>query len=197
MTTVKSESVWYEEVDRGLKKLVQQVLGNIPVVFTPNRENTITDNKNPYKPQIYPYVRIVHLGETFDTIRYNREDSIVHRSKEDNQLTFQKSAKPYNLHYQFEIITNKQTDSNNLTRLWNFEVIDKHNLDVLDKSGNARNCFMTRTVATSVIEGHQKDDKIFRNIYRYNIRVELDEIRTYDVPMVAEVDLQIYNLIPN
>ena len=189
-TTIKSESVWYEEVDRGLKKLVQQVLGNIPVVFTPNRENTINDNSNPYKPQTYPYVRIVHLGETFDATRYNRQDSVTKRHTSENRATLRKSAKPYNLSYQFEIITNKQTDSNNLTRLWNFEVLDKYNLDVLDKSGKARNCFMTRTTATSILEGYQKDDKIFRNIYRYSIRVELDEAITYELPMITSVNLQ-------
>ena len=71
-----------------------------------------------------------------------------------------------------------------------FEVIDKYNLDVLDKSGNPRNCFMTRTVATTITEGDQYDDKIFRNIYKYKIRVELDEQITYTVHMVTNVNLQ-------
>ena len=106
------------------------------------------------------------------------------------EATLSKSAKPYNLSYQLEIISNKQGESNDLTRLWNFEVIDKYNLDVLDKSGNPRNCFMTRTVATTITEGDQYDDKIFRNIYKYKIRVELDEQITYTVPMVTNVNLQ-------
>lgn len=186
----KSESVWYEEVDRGLKQLVKNVLGDIPVVFTPDRKDNVDGVSNPYKRPSYPYIRIQHLGEAFDPKRYSREDVVIATDPSNREATLSKSAKPYNLNYQFEIITNKQGDSNDLTRLWNFEVIDKHNLDVLDKSGNKRNCFMTRTVATSVTEGDQYDDKIFRNIYKYKIRVELDEQIVYNVPMVTNVNLQ-------
>lgn len=187
---LKSESVWYEEVDRGLKQLIKNVLGDIPVVFSPDRKASVDSVSNPYKRPSYPYVRIQHTGESFDPIRYNRQDEVVSTNLANKKATLSKSAKPYNLNYQLEIISNKQGESNDLTRLWNFEVIDKYNLDVLDKSGNPRNCFMTRTVATTITEGDQYDDKIFRNIYKYKIRVELDEQITYTVPMITNVNLQ-------
>lgn len=187
---LKSESVWYEEVDRGLKQLIKNVLGNIPVVFSPDRKASVDNVSNPYKRPSYPYVRIQHIGEAFDPTRYNRQDEVVSTNPSNKEATLSKSAKPYNLSYQLEIVSNKQGESNDLTRLWNFEVIDKYNLDVLDKSGNPRNCFMTRTVATTITEGDQYDDKIFRNIYKYKIRVELDEQITYTVPMVTNVNLQ-------
>ena len=186
----KSESVWYEEVDRGLKQLVKNVLGDIPVLFSPDRKANLDGVSNPYKRPSYPYVRIQHTGEVFDPTRYNRQDEIISTDVGTKKVTLGKSAKPYNLSYQLEIVSNKQGECNDLTRLWNFEVIDKHNLNVLDKSGNPRNCFMTRTVATTVIEGDQYDDKIFRNIYKYKIRVELDESVTYTTPMATNVNLQ-------
>ena len=74
---LKSESVWYEEVDRGLKQLVKNVLGDIPVIFSPSRKDSVDNIGNPYKRPSYPYVRILHVGETFDPIRYNRQDEVV------------------------------------------------------------------------------------------------------------------------
>lgn len=184
-----SQSVWYEEVDRGLKQLVKKTLGDIPVIFTPNRDSNLDGKENPYSKPTYPYVRILHLGEAFDPVRFSRNDILLSTDPENNQAIIGKSARPYNLNYQIELIANKQLISNDITRLWNFEVIDKYNLDVLDKSGNPRNCYMTRTVATTVMEADQLDDKIFRNIYKYKIRVELDEQITYTVPMVTSVNL--------
>lgn len=188
-TKTKSESVWYEEVDRGLKNLVQRILGDIPVKFTPNRKDGIDNKDNPYSKPSYPYVRIIHLGETFDQKRYDPKDKVISKDTDTKKVRLSKSAKPYNLNYQFEIISNKMGECNDLTRLWNFEVSNRYNLDVVDKSGNPRNSFMTKTVATSIIEGEQNDDKIFRNIYKYTIRVELDERMTYILPLVTEVNL--------
>ena len=87
-------------------------------------------------------------------------------------------------------ITNQQVLGSIMKHPQFLSEVDKYNLDVLDKSGNPRNCFMTRTVATTITEGDQYDDKIFRNIYKYKIRVELDEQITYTVPMVTNVNLQ-------
>lgn len=183
-----SSSVWYDEVDRGLVALVKKVLGkDITVAFSPNRKETLQDPKQPYKRPKYPYVRIVHITDKFDRKRYNKDTVVVDVDKDTSQATVGVSAKPYILTYQFEIVTDKLSDLNRLTRLWNFSVLDKHNLDVVDSGGTPRTCYMSRTIATEIIDSDQKDDQVFRNIQKYKIRVEIDEDITYKVPMATKI----------
>lgn len=186
--TTKSESVWFEQVDRGIIDLVHKVLGkNIPVLFNPDTKN----GSKAYTRPSYPYVKVTHIGESFDRTRYNEHDKVINTNGEDKRATLSVSAKPYNLNYQFEIITNKMADKNRYSMLWSFNVQDRHNLDVLDISGTKRNCFMTKTISTTIEEDTQNDDKVYRNIYKYKIRVELDENITYEAPIVTKVNLQL------
>lgn len=185
-----SSSVWYDEVDRGLVALVKKVLGkDVTVAFSPNRKETLQDPKQPYKRPKYPYVRIIHITDKFDRKRYDKDAVLVSVDKENSQATMGVSAKPYMLTYQFEIITDKLSDLNRLTRLWNFSVLDKHNLEVIDSGGTHRTCYMSRTIATELMDSEQKDDQVFRSIHKYKIRVEIDEDITYKVPMVTKIDL--------
>lgn len=184
-----SNSVWYEEIDRGLINLVKLTLGpKIPVIFTPDVNSTVLQEEK-YAKVTYPHVRIIHLGETFDTNRYNKADVQESLDEKTGIATMSESAKPYTLSIQLELVTDKVKDSNTLTRMWCNKVLKHHNLDVIDTGGTPRKCYMYRTINTQ-IESKQNDMKVFRNIYKYKIWVELDEGETKEVQTFLTINLQ-------
>lgn len=189
---LKSHTVWYEEVDRGLVKLLKSIFKDVPIKFYRDRKDDLDPSTNPYTRPSYPYIRIIHLSEQFDKERYNRNYApVLGKDLASKKVTIGVPSKPYILNYQIEIITDKMSDKNRLTMLWNSYFIDVNSLEVLDMSGEPRKCPMIKSVNTTLEQKSQKDSIIFRSIFKYKIKVEIDEPITRTEPMVTSVKLEI------
>lgn len=175
-----SNTVWYEQVDIALIKLIHKVFGeDMKVRF--RGEDDFTDNS-------LPYVAIQHLGETFDLFRY--DSNPVRLRDEEGYTVLEESAKPYTLHYQLTLTTDKITQMNYMSMLWNNEVTDYYNLDVVDMGGTTRSCYMRlegRPIQQS--EG-LNEDRMFSSTYSYKIWVEIDESKSYTKPLVTTVEIK-------
>lgn len=172
-----SATVWYEQVDTALIKLIKRAFGdNINIRFRS------PDDFNDSKP---PYVGITHLKEKFDRKRY--DETPIRVSRQNNTITLEEAAKPYNLEIQVDIVTDSITDMNRMSMLWQNTVIDRHNLDVLDMSGNPHNCYMRLVAKNTNSEQSSNEDRSFINSYVYRIRVEIDECKVYECPMVTDI----------
>lgn len=175
-----SNTVWYEQVDIALITLIKQVLGEDMIVKFRGEDD--------FKDDQVSYVSIQHMGETFDVFRYDSKPVVT--SKEQGIVTLEDSAKPYTLNYLITLVTDKITHMNRMSMLWNNEVTNHYNLDVLDMGGTPRSCYMRlegKPVQQS--EGY-KEDRIFTNTYSYKIWVEIDECKSQTKPVVTTVILK-------
>lgn len=173
-------TVWYEQVDIGLINLINEAFNSrVPIRFR---------SEDDFVELSYPCILITHLWESFDRYRY--DDRLVNIGlDENNNVVREKSAKPYTLNYQVELLTTSITDMNELTVIWNDTFIDFNNLDVEDVSGNKRNCFMKLKNKTSSSEGSSDENRIFKRIYTYEIKVEIDTGIKYITPSVQHMDI--------
>ena len=179
---MSSKSVWYEEVDRGFIALIKKVLGdNIPIHFTPN-VNTGTK-------VAYPLVKIHHLGEKFDQYRYDPTPVTTRIDYETKRVVRESSAKPYTLSYQIDIVSTSKGKLNDLSLKWRAFLEPHFNLEVKDKSGEPRSCYVITTNSVQVTEQEQNDLILYRSIYRFDIKVELDEVIESTTPVVTKVDI--------
>lgn len=184
-----SANVWSEEVERGLK---QEILNTVfyltdTGIKAPLTEDMVfvRDPEEDLREEQIPCVTITPLYNRFDARRYNPNPVIMSRNDEENLLTMQDSAVPFNLFYQIDFWSRYKEDINLMTSTWLRKHFRQFNLKVVDDGGTERssNAIMNESLRESDLLKNQK--RLFHSIISYVIWVELDDEVGYNVHMVA------------
>lgn len=185
-----SANVWSEEVERGLK---QEILNTVfyltdTGIKAPLTEDMVfvRDPEEDLREEQIPCVTITPLYNRFDARRYNPNPVIMSRNDEENLLTMQDSAVPFNLFYQIDFWSRYKEDINLMTSTWLRKHFRQFNLKVVDDGGTERssNVIVNEPLRESDLLKNQK--RLFHSIISYVIWVELDDEVSYNVHMVAE-----------
>lgn len=188
-----SANVWSEEVERGLK---QEILNTVfyltdTGIKAPLTEDMVfvRDPEEDLREEQIPCVTITPLYNRFDARRYNPNPVIMSRNDEENLLTMQDSAVPFNLFYQIDFWSRYKEDINLMTSTWLRNHFRQFNLKVVDDGGTERssNVIVNESLRESDLLKNQK--RLFHSIISYVIWVELDDEVGYNVHMVAERNL--------
>lgn len=188
-----SANVWSEEVERGLK---QEILNTVfyltdTGIKAPLTEDMVfvRDPEEDLREEQIPCVTITPLYNRFDARRYNPNPVIMSRNEEENLLTMQDSAVPFNLFYQIDFWSRYKEDINLMTSTWLRKHFRQFNLKVVDDGGTERssNVIVNESLRESDLLKNQK--RLFHSIISYVIWVELDDEVGYNVHMVAEGNL--------
>ena len=188
-----SANVWSEEVERGLK---QEILNTVfyltdTGIKAPLTEDMVfvRDPEEDLREEQIPCVTITPLYNRFDVRRYNPNPVIMSRNDEENLLTMQDSAVPFNLFYQIDFWSRYKEDINLMTSTWLRKHFRQFNLKVVDDGGTERssNVIVNESLRESDLLKNQK--RLFHSIISYVIWVELDDEVGYNVHMVAERNL--------
>lgn len=139
-----SRSIWFSNVDRGFKKMLQSIvkLPNldgervpVPVVIRKPEEE--------FKVDQYPVISIYNLYSRLDTSRYSEFDTItIKRDYESNIIYQSKPSIPFNLQYQIDFWGLYQQDMNEMTLRWLSAVGRDFNLPVVDNAGDERDVYV-------------------------------------------------------
>lgn len=187
-----SASVWYDEVDAGLLKELQQTvrIKNSGGFLVPMRDEAFVVRKpeEEFSFETFPCVSIYNLSSKYDPTRHNPETVVVSRDITNKVAIVEDSAIPFNLSYQIDFWAKYQSDMNSMIKTWLRNHFRQFNLTVIDDGGakSSCNCIMKGDVKKSdlVLGG----ERLFHSIINLLIWVELnDEIR-YNVPMVIKVN---------
>lgn len=185
-------SVWVEEVDRGLYNLIKQIVkypdyNNTPIDVTPTFPLDATDIKDIELPTVI----IKHIGETFDMDRYDPNNTLVTVSTTQTKVIREDLAKPYNLNYQLDFISEYKEDMNMMTKYWSAIVGKRYMLPVTTVDGQPMTCYMYLVKPPSVMNQQKGDLALFRTIMLYDIKVELDLGVSTESDIVTGVNLDI------
>ena len=192
-----SANVWSEEVERGLK---QEILNTVfyltdTGIKAPLTEDMVfvRDPEEDLREEQIPCVTITPLYNRFDARRYNPNPVIMSRNEEENLLTMQDSAVPFNLFYQIDFWSRYKEDINLMTSTWLRKHFRQFNLKVVDDGGTERssNVIVNEPLKESDLLKNQK--RLFHSIISYVIWVELDDEVGYNVHMVAEREILVQN----
>lgn len=192
-----SANVWSEEVERGLK---QEILNTVfyltdTGIKAPLTEDMVfvRDPEEDLREEQIPCVTITPLYNRFDARRYNPNPVIMSRNEEENLLTMQDSAVPFNLFYQIDFWSRYKEDINLMTSTWLRKHFRQFNLKVVDDGGTERssNVIVNESLRESDLLKNQK--RLFHSIISYVIWVELDDEVGYNVHMVAEREILVQN----
>ena len=171
-----SANVWSEEVERGLK---QEILNTVfyltdTGIKAPLTEDMVfvRDPEEDLREEQIPCVTITPLYNRFDARRYNPNPVIMSRNDEENLLTMQDSAVPFNLFYQIDFWSRYKEDINLMTSTWLRKHFRQFNLKVVDDGGTERssNVIMNEPLRESDLLKNQK--RLFHSIISYVIWVE-------------------------
>lgn len=185
-----SANVWFEEVEKGLK---EEILNTVKYLTTMGTIEPVTDKmvfvrdpEEDLREEQIPCVTIAHIFNRFDARRYNPNPVIMGKNEEENLLSMQDSAVPFNLTYQIDFWSRYKEDINTMTRTWLMKHFRQFNLKVIDDGGVERssNVLLNESMKSSDLIKNQK--RLFHSVISYVIWVELDDEVGYNVHMVAD-----------
>lgn len=170
-------SVWLEEVDKALVDLITSTLTYID--GEGNTKSIVPSfplNSTDFNELSLPTVVIKHLGQQFDMYRYdsNHTQIVTSYDMDKSTMTFEESAKPYTLNYQLEFITEYKEDMNRMLKYWQNFIPKRYMLPVTDCEGGKRECYMLLVKPPVTLDQQKGDIKIYRTVFVYDIKVELD-----------------------
>lgn len=176
-----SDSVWFEQVDIALMRLLGKVIQidgkPVKVVIRKPDEDFIEED--------YPLVSIYNLYDRFSKNRYSPEPVVVSHNEGDNSLILEESALPYDLFYQIDFWSTLQSDMNSMTKQWKKFSKFWFNLDVFDESGKPRSCFVLSRNDFNKADLMKSGKRLFHSFGTYKVQVELDgNVRT-KAPMLT------------
>lgn len=181
-----SESVWFEQVDSALMKLLRTVIQidgkPVKVVIRKPDED--------FSEEDYPIVSIYNLNDRFSKERYSPEPVVVYRDVNSNQLVIEESALPYDLFYQIDFWANLQSDMNSMTKQWKSYSKRWFNLDVVDESGKPRSCFVLSQNDFNKSDLLSGGKRLFHSFGTYKVQVEIDDNIQTEVPVVTTVEVK-------
>ena len=187
-------SVWLEEVDLGLKTLINSIvkypdLNGVPVPVEPIFPLDSADLKDLELPTVI----IHHLGETFDMYRYNpnHQEIVVGYNEEKSLAYIEPLAKPYTLHYQLDFVSEYKEDMNLMLKLWHGNISKRYNLPVVSAEGEKTTCYMYLVQPPKTLNQQKGDKKLYRTVFLYDIKVELDIGTRRESKVAINVNLDI------
>lgn len=191
MSVVRSETVWFEQVDTALLKHIRGIVKiansfgdptTIPVKIRKPDED--------FKIEEYPCITVYNLYSSRDEFRYYPDMVVVEKDIENKKIIEEKGAIPYNLFYQIDFWSRSQSQMNEMTRQWLGHHPDKSfNLPVKDVSGNDRDCFVIVTEDLKKSDVLTSDNRIFHSFITYKIWVEIDERIRSEGNLVTEISI--------
>lgn len=186
----RSESVWFEQVDRAFIHYIRSivklpdsrgVLHPVPV--------TVRKPDEDFKIESYPCITLYNLYSQRDEIRYCPEPVVVSRNMETKTIIEESNAIPYSLYYQLDFWSRQQSHMNEMTRLWLGHCPDKcFNLPVTDVSGIERDSFVLLTDGLKKSDELSGTERTFHSILTYRVWVELDERIAVEKPMIITIE---------
>ena len=171
-----SETVWYEQIDKGLIELIKRIvklrtvegdLVSVPVFIRKPENDFIIDE--------YPCVTIYNLYTEFDKVRMDNRKVVVERDIPNNRLILEETSIPYSLYYQIDFWSKYQSEMNEMLMKWLGNVSRDFNLEVQDMSGNSRSCYMLlkdNMKKSDILDG---TERLYHSMTTYRIYVEIDE----------------------
>ena len=176
-----SESVWFEQVDSALMKLLRTVIqiDGKPVKVVIRKPDEDFNNED------YPVVSIYNLYDRFSKIRYSPEPVVVSKDVATNSAVVEESALPYDLFYQIDFWAVLQSDMNSMLKQWKSFAPFWFNLDVLDESGNPRSCFVISRNDFNKSDLMKEGKRLFHSFGTYKVQVEIDDNKTATLPMLT------------
>ena len=187
-------SVWLQEVDQGLYDLITSVVTypdenglSIPV------EPIFPLDSADLKDLELPTVIIRHLGETFDMDRYdpNHTEIVVGYNEEKTVAYLENMAKPYILQYQLDFVSEYKEDMNQMLKMWHGNIDKRHNLSVSTTEGVETTSYMYLVQPPKTLNQQKGDKKLYRTVFLYNIKVELDLGKTREQKVAVNVNVDI------
>ena len=177
-----SESIWFEQVDSALMKLLSKVIRvdgkPVKVVIRKPDED--------FNEEDYPLVSIYNLYDRFSKTRYSSEPVVAYRNVEKHFLVLEDSALPYDLFYQIDFWSNLQSDMNSMTRQWKSYSKSWFNLDVIDSLGNLRSCLVQSRNDFGKSDLVREGKRLFHSFGTYRVQVEIDENVQSVTPMFTD-----------
>lgn len=186
----RSESVWFEQVDKALITYIQSivklpdnrgVLHPVPVSVRKPDED--------FKIECYPCITLYNLYSRRDEIRYNPNPVVISRDFEKKTLVEEQCAIPYSLFYQIDFWSRLQSHMNEMTRMWLGHHPERcFNLPVTDVSGIERDSFVLMVDDLKKSDELGGTERTFHSTLTYRVWVELDEKLTVDKPMITTIE---------
>ena len=184
---VKSESVWFREVNTALINYIQGIV-RLPNEFTVLTSVPVKVRKpdEDFKIETYPCITLYNLYSLRDEVRYFPDKVVVERDYERHKLIEERGAIPYSLFYQLDFWSRKQSHMDDMTRLWLGHHPDRcFNLPVKDISGKDRSCFVLMTDDLKKSDLLTGTNRTFHSILTYRVSVEIDERLRNESDMVS------------
>lgn len=188
----KSETVWFEEVDRGLLNLFKQIKIPIEGKLSP----VYVDIKKPdedFKVDVYPSITVYASNYSFDKSRESTlREEITEIDKERLIGMLEEVPKPYKFTYKVTLWSKLQLHMNAMTRMLNAKVGHFHNLDVTDASGVSTTVFMELKNPISKSDILIGNERTYQQVYTYEIWVNIDERIQTEVPITGEKPVEVH-----
>ena len=186
---VLSESVWFEQVDTALISYINGIvkLPDINGILTPVPVKIRKPDED-FKIEEYPCITLYNLYSVRDEFRHFRDKVVVERDYERHKLIEERGAIPYNLFYQFDFWARKQSQMNDMTRMWLGHHPDRFfNLPVKDLSGQNRSSFVLMVDDLKKLDSLDKTDRTFHSVLTYRVWVEIDERVRNESDMITSI----------
>lgn len=187
---VLSESVWFEQVDTALISYIQGIvkLPNSNGILTPVPVKIRKPDED-FKIEEYPCITLYNLYSVRDEVRYFPDKVVVERDPVRNKLIEERGAIPYSLFYQLDFWSTKQSQMNDMTRMWlGYHPDRSFNLPVKDLSGQNRSSFVLMTDDLRKVDILTDKERTFHSVLTYRVWVEIDEKIRNESDMLTGID---------
>ena len=182
----KSETVWFEEVDRGLLNLLKEIQIPIEGVLSPVNVE-INKSDEDFKVDVYPSISIYASTYSFDKSRESTlKEEVTEIDKATNTGKLEEAPKPFKFTYKITLWSKLQSQMNYMSRMLNVKIGHFHNLKVNDASGNSTTVFMELKNPIFKVDFLSGNVRTFQQVYNYDVWVNIDEHIQIDVPITGE-----------
>lgn len=186
----KSETVWFEEIDRGLLKLFSNIQVPISGVLSPVYVD-IKKSDEDFKVDVYPSISIYCSNYSFDKSRESTlREEITEIDTENNIGKLEEVPQPYKFTYKITLWSKLQSQMNYMSRMVSAIVGHFHNLEVFDVSGNPTTVFMELRNPISKSDILLDSERTFQHVYTYEIWTNIDERIQKDVPITSDTPVK-------
>lgn len=188
-----SETVWFEEVDRGMlnlfKKIQVPIKGKLSPVYV-----DIKKSDEDFKVDVYPSISVYASSYNFDRSRESTlKEEITEVDIENNIGKLEEVPKPFKFLYKITLWSKLQSQMNYMSRMLNAQIGHFYNLSVKDVSGNPTTVFMELKNPIAKSDILTDNSRTFQQVYTYEVWVNIDERIQTDVPITGAnpVDLHL------
>ena len=187
----KSETVWFEEVDRGLLNLLSEIQIPIKGVLSPVYVD-IKKSDEDFKVDVYPSISIYCSNYSFDKSRESTFKEDITEIDTDN-LTgkLEEAPQPYKFTYKITLWSKFQSQMNYMSRMLNSKLGHFHNLEVFDVSGNPTTVFMELKNPIAKSDMLLENERTFQHVYTYEIWTNIDERTQKVVPITGKSPVKV------